>query len=480
MPPRPVRQCRAGRPRGISDRVLQRLPNPPPVSEDLDALRNGHVIACLQVPKGVTPTPLSQATGQVRAYLKAHESPAALAAVTARPELKHPLDAQAFAAAALSEDKPSAALVAFLAAHDLTPHDPMPLVNAAGVLNALMLPREALAFLDAAAATHAPYANPMGFSGKAIALNNRGFALTSLGRWREAEGALRQAVQLEPRLAEANTNLARALSCQGKDREAVTYLRRGQRRNPTPPTATKDVVLDGDSGSGTPDAVGADTHPVRRPAASTFDVSAGVEGTLPDIDIPQDPQEAVANMPVYRAALQTYQGRIEAVNAKENALNAAIRKRKVNAATAQRTSDILGALYTVNDEPAIRALHDRVNRDEAEQAAIWGAFFTGEGDAAEVTHVYSNPRNVQGGAADHARPLAHRDGRPRDGHPALPQGIQPPPERPRGEPQRPQPARPRRAPHRAARGRPVLHQHRHGHCAGRAAGGDHPGSVRGR
>lgn len=354
-------------------------------SDDLETLRRMTPLACAAAPAGTAPHSLADALSRVQTYLGAHESAAGLTALRARPELKNAMQAQALAVAAIAANKPSGALVALVAAHSLAPNDPVPLVNAAGVLNSLFLYREALALLDAADATKGDFGHPMGLSGVATALNNRGYALSGLGRHAQAEAVLRKAITLEPLLAEAKTNLARTLSCEGKETEALRYLRLGQRRSPPGTQAARDVGGGGPAGTGGSQPDAPENGPSRRPAASSFDLSAGREGTLPDLDVPQDPNEAIANLEVYQVALKEYQARIEATNAREDALKSRIRARTLNMVTQQRTDDILTAVYTVDAEPGIAALRSRINRSSTEAGELWGAFFTGEGGGATIT-----------------------------------------------------------------------------------------------
>ncbi|HWG85277.1 MAG TPA: tetratricopeptide repeat protein, partial [Deinococcales bacterium] len=101
--------------------------------------------------------------------------------------------AQEAAAAAIAERKPAAAAAALVAAYRAQPRNAALLVNAAGVLGLLGMNAEALVFLDAADALATPLPGAAGVPGRALALNNRGFVLVRLGRYQEAEQALREA-----------------------------------------------------------------------------------------------------------------------------------------------------------------------------------------------------------------------------------------------------------------------------------------------
>lgn len=118
-------------------------------------------------------------------------------------------------AAAGADDRRLPALLAIqLRLHQLSPRDPGPLVDAAGILANLNKPREALALLNAADKTHRSMAAPLGMNGTAIALNNRGYALLRLGQYRQAKRVLTQAIKKEPLLSEARTNRSAANLCQ--------------------------------------------------------------------------------------------------------------------------------------------------------------------------------------------------------------------------------------------------------------------------
>jgi tetratricopeptide (TPR) repeat protein len=124
--------------------------------------------------------------------------------------------AQVAAAGLAAGGSNQGALAALLIAQTQAPTDGSLLVSAAVPLVQLGHAREALAFLDRAQQLGHLGPNLFGLNAKAIAQNNRGFALIALGRPHDAELALRKAVALEPELTEADQNLAVALMCEGK------------------------------------------------------------------------------------------------------------------------------------------------------------------------------------------------------------------------------------------------------------------------
>jgi tetratricopeptide (TPR) repeat protein len=137
--------------------------------------------------------------------------------------------------AATATNKGPGALAALLAAHQNDPNNPMHLVNAAGAAALLGMPNEALALLDAADGLGGDFGSPMGLSGKAMALNNRGFALLQTGQWSAGQAVLTDALAQEPLLAEARTNLSTSFLCQGDISNAAKHIRAGIIRSPQQP-----------------------------------------------------------------------------------------------------------------------------------------------------------------------------------------------------------------------------------------------------
>ena len=111
---------------------------------------------------------------------------------------------------------PMEELALSLREHQLAPRDPDPLINAAGLVAEAGMPREALALLDGADRLHGRPSSPAGISGKAISLNNRGFALLLEGRYAAARKALDRAAKLAPLLSEARTNSSAADVCEAR------------------------------------------------------------------------------------------------------------------------------------------------------------------------------------------------------------------------------------------------------------------------
>jgi len=187
--------------------------------------------------------------------------------------------ALAAAGAATLAGRPAAALAALLRAHRLRPRDQRPLVGAATVLTQLGRPAAALALLDAAARLPAPKRGPLGQPPRALRQNARGHALLGLGRWKEAEQALRPAVAAAPLLREARANLAHAELCRRGSAAAARTAVAATRRAGAPAQTTSTPPEDG---------------PVVVQAATPLwlDVAPGVLPTLPSWSVPRDESES--------------------------------------------------------------------------------------------------------------------------------------------------------------------------------------------
>jgi tetratricopeptide (TPR) repeat protein len=183
------------------------------------------------------------AVASADAFLEA-KAPAAMDAFEASAEYGDPLALQEAAGAAIVQDAPAAALAALLRAHELEPAEASHLVNAAPIAAGLGMPAQALAFLDEARRLDDSDLPAMGISRHAVALANRGQALALLGRYGEAERALKAALQAEPLLTEAQGSLAVVELCGKQDPDAATDRVRlaATRQGPRPLDATRGVA----------------------------------------------------------------------------------------------------------------------------------------------------------------------------------------------------------------------------------------------
>jgi tetratricopeptide (TPR) repeat protein len=187
--------------------------------------------------------------------------------------------AQELAVGAVAGHNPAGALAGFLAAHARDRRNPLHLLNASVVLTRLGKPREALALITAAERLRAPRRVPMGIGVRALALNNRGFALIALRRYPAAEAALKRAIRAEPLLAEAKLNLALARLCRGRFSQAVDPYIAGQRRSV---------------------AGGVEITALQPRAGQALDMSLGRPGEPPKLTLPPTPDDGVASATAWK------------------------------------------------------------------------------------------------------------------------------------------------------------------------------------
>jgi tetratricopeptide (TPR) repeat protein len=214
----------------------------------------------------------TQAIGNLKAVLEGSVSPEAIKTLEASPQAKDPIAATGVAIGALAVRKPLAAVAYLIKAHDIAPKEPAFLTNLAGIANYFSLHREALAFAQKAETL----ANKIPASQRAALLSNKGYALISLARPKDAEAALTEAIRLDPNLSEAYTNMAYALGDQDKCEPAVRFLRAGMTRRPA-------YVFKSNA-----------QEPIRLPLPQVIDMSKGKPGVLPTVPYASDPGEAAA------------------------------------------------------------------------------------------------------------------------------------------------------------------------------------------
>jgi tetratricopeptide (TPR) repeat protein len=258
-----------------SQLVFRAFSDAAPLPDDatlLQAMQLSQPLLCM-IAASVNPMTLSQAMTSIQQNVDQFAGPGALKSFLASVRSIGQDELSTWATAALFQQGGLGALVAFLAAHQNDPQNPIHLVNAAGVAGLIGLPNEALAMLDAADALGGNFGSPMGINGRAVALNNRGFALSRLGQWSQAQPFLANAMSMEPLLAEARTNLGIAMFCQGNSSAGEKNVRAGMRRSP------EDLRYD-----------------------QIFDLSAGVAPNLPHLPYP-----AIASqIEAFQTFYQTY------------------------------------------------------------------------------------------------------------------------------------------------------------------------------
>lgn len=185
------------------------------------------------------------AIAATKARLEGTLSPKSWKAYESNTALNDPGKARAAALFAMAKGNRLATAAVLLRSVERNPKDVTSLVNLAGVIAPMGAPNEALALLDEADRLGTEPTTAWGLNPKAVKLNARGYALMGVGKNKEAEVVLKQAVILEPQLAEAGRNLAAALGEQENCAEGMKVLRRSLQRTPAkeslappPPTPT--------------------------------------------------------------------------------------------------------------------------------------------------------------------------------------------------------------------------------------------------
>ncbi|WP_157465413.1 tetratricopeptide repeat protein [Deinococcus apachensis] len=308
-------------------------------------------------PVAFTPLPLPQAIANLEKLMDARGGKAARAKLEAVLKGRSALQASEIAAAAVLRQRPVAAVQALLFAHRAEPKRAAHLVNLGGLTATLGLPNEALALLAEA--------EKLGGHPRAVLLNNRGRALILVGRYKEAEVALREAVKLDAWLSEAKRNLALALYTQKKTQEAVRFMRGGRRRSPelakdAAEKPVEPVTMNGPQDEG--EAQAGVEH--WAPSALVFDLSRAKDGHLPALPFPRD----VAGLPQYARRMQAlrleYVQRAQSRAARTNALVEQMRQRGASgdAVASARVAAISHVIEAYRSEPSVRALWSKVDQ----------------------------------------------------------------------------------------------------------------------
>lgn len=127
----------------------------------------------------------------------------------------------------LASGRPVVALDALLRAHQLAPHDPVPLIDAAPLLSQAGKAQAALQLLAAASHLKMPKTNPFGVSFRAMLENNQGQALLGTHQFSAAVTVLNKAVKASSVLRESRQLLAAAYVCTKNKGEAGKFLLAG-------------------------------------------------------------------------------------------------------------------------------------------------------------------------------------------------------------------------------------------------------------
>jgi tetratricopeptide (TPR) repeat protein len=264
-----------GQVRSLPSALSDLLPIPP-ISE-IECPKTGAEPMVSNVPEieglvGGATLNYTQAIGNLKDALEGSVSPEAMKALDASPQAKDPVAATGVAVGAMAVQKPLATVAYLIKAHETAPNEPVFLANLSGISNYVGLHREALAFAQKAESL--PKKLPA--LQRAVLLSNKGYALNSLGRPKEAEAVLAEAIHLAPDLSEAYNNIAYSLGDQDKCEPAARFLRAGNTRQPA-------YVYKSDG-----------QEPTRIPLPQVIDMSKGKPGVLPPVPYASDPGEVAS------------------------------------------------------------------------------------------------------------------------------------------------------------------------------------------
>jgi Flp pilus assembly protein TadD len=329
------------------------------------------------------PATLAQALARARARREKDTTAAQRAALAASPMARSARSLQGVAAAAVADGRPTAALAAMLLAQEKAPKDPAILVSLAGLLARMGMPQEALGLLDASDRMPGALPSPMGISGRAIALNNRGYALLLLKRWADAEPPLRKAMELAPLLSEAPKNLALALAELGKPEEAkrVLYFGAFRSRGPAESSPGKADAA-ADQGTAANPKSPADVpvellnKRLRRPINQAYDLSAGLGTNLPAIHHPANSAEVHGFDQMLRRRTATWSPVSRDLLARSGELRRQLKQRpdSLSKSRAERIMAIITG-FSANRDAEMTALVEitrRVEKKAREQALAEG------------------------------------------------------------------------------------------------------------
>lgn len=217
----------------------------------------------------------AQALGDLKAALEGSVSPKAIMALDSLPQAKDPFAATAAATAALAKEKPLATVAFLIKAHEAAPTEPVFLANLSGISNYVGLHREALAFAERAETL--PKVKTLPAYQRAVLLSNKGYALIYLGRPKEAEAVLNEAIRLNPNLPEAYSNLAYSLGDQDRCESAAHFRRAGMTRHPAEVYRSKGKDQEQEQ--------------VRIPLSQVISLAKGIVGMLPPVPIASNPDD---------------------------------------------------------------------------------------------------------------------------------------------------------------------------------------------
>jgi tetratricopeptide (TPR) repeat protein len=312
---------------------------------------------------------LSSAIASVRDHLE-ELAPGGLAKLDKSGLIVDATDAERVAAGALTGGSPGLAMAAMLEAHELDPTNGSHLLNAAAIANAISLPNEALAFVDAAAGLDF-LRTPAGIPHEAAALTTRGQSLIMLGKYDQAKPLFEKAKQLAPILTESDAGLATVAACKGQDDLAVRYLRRSRIVSDEPVPTTPP------------------TEEPQQPEPQ-IDITRGKAMPLRQLQLPGTPEHGVALDPVYKDIQDGFSGEIQARNDEEAQIDQHLRATDDLRTDAEidRRDSLFSLLYLTHQEGEVEAAQqaydDQLDLLVDMKEAWWG------GGTGEAPYVYDD------------------------------------------------------------------------------------------
>ena len=339
------------------------VPTDAEAAEDLTSMKP---IRCIPSSVKGGAMPLRKALASIESTLVAKVGQADVRAFEKSADAKSTKKLEAAAVNALAAGTPGAALAALVRMHELEPKEASHLVGAASVATAVGMPREALGLLDAAARLDDRVPGAWGLNAQAVILANRGQALTSLGRFAEAEKALVAARRLEPALREASETATVAALCQDKLPAAVFHRRTSIHRDPP-------KVEDDDS--------------------------LGIASGLRELQLPPTPNQG----PEMHAFYVQQQGpdRLSDMTKRQEAermAQEAWEKKPKTEAERRAGNRLLVASYRASQKPAVKALQqtyfDKVDKVHATHEAFWCGDQACSEATTEVTRYRNEARDI--------------------------------------------------------------------------------------
>lgn len=331
-----------------------------------------------------------EALASLRQIVRDRAPAEAIAAFEASEDYKSPSRCAAAAIIAIDSRRYLAALAALLRAHELQPGDATHLVNLGGLVARFGLPRHALALLKRAEELDGLKPGAFGVDERAALLTNRGHALVQLGLHADAEAALREAVTLDPQLAEARANLAHALYRQDdpqKKAQGVMFLRAAGRRatvktaeDALAPSEPPQTPVPGEVDIRKDEAAFEASLVVqragRRPAAELFDLSRGKRGGMPTIKTPKTIMEGAALYPKVEALHAEITAKLAANTDEMNRVETEMREREnrgeMSPAASRRARAIFWYIGLAHTEPELRRLYmDAFKANGDDRIGLW-------------------------------------------------------------------------------------------------------------